>query len=217
MSALGFGVWLKSNKKKQSRLDMGGQVTRKTLFQFVLGLLQKLVSGSCKRRRCLHLTFSPPSLSTHTWYLSQVPQVVPVEKKYVMWRNFRFLHICRVEKSEIAPHPSCGENSDFSTWQMWRIGFVSTWWMWSNSTFVHMTDVENMSFLHMMDVEKFHIFLQDRCGEKSYSPHLSCREIWHFFASVMWTLWWQRSSGKRSPAYLSSPELDPSSPYLPNR
>ena len=111
-----------------------------------------------------------PIAPSHTWYLSQVPQVVPVEKKSVMWRKFRFLHICHVEKSEIAPHPSCGENSDLSTWQMWRIGVVSTWWMWSNFTFLHMTDVENMSclhmtadenmsFLHMVDVEKFHHLL----------------------------------------------------------
>ena len=132
-----------------------------------------------------------------TSYLSQISQIIFVEKKSVMWRNFRFLHICRVDKSEIAPHPSCGENSDFSTWQMWRIGLVSTWWMWSNFTFLHMTDAENMSFLHMRDVEnvrflhmmdvgKFHHLLIHQinnlyiCGVLMYIMLFCCKVILRF-------------------------------------
>ena len=38
-----------------------------------------------------------------------------------MWRNFRFLYMTNVEKSEIYSQLSCGDISDFFTWQMWRI------------------------------------------------------------------------------------------------
>ena len=31
-------------------------------------------------------------------------------KKSVMWRNFKYLYICHVEKSEISPKSSCGDN-----------------------------------------------------------------------------------------------------------
>ena len=36
-------------------------------------------------------------------------------EKTAMWRNFKFLNICRGEKSGISPHSSCGDNQDFST------------------------------------------------------------------------------------------------------
>ena len=32
------------------------------------------------------------------------PTDISVEKKFVMWRNFRFLYMTDVEKSEISPH-----------------------------------------------------------------------------------------------------------------
>ena len=50
----------------------------------------------------------------HTSYNSQAPKAVLVEKKSVMWKNFRFLCMTDVKKSEICPHVknlSCGESS----------------------------------------------------------------------------------------------------------
>jgi len=32
------------------------------------------------------------------------PMDISVEKKLVMWRNFRFLHMTDVEKSKLSPH-----------------------------------------------------------------------------------------------------------------
>ena len=61
-------------------------------------------------------------------------RTVSVEKKSVMWRNFKFLYMTDVEKSEISPHV------DYFTWQMWRnLKFLH---MWSNFTFLNMTNVE---------------------------------------------------------------------------
>ena len=46
------------------------------------------------------------SKTPHTWYLSQAPQAVLVEKKSVMWRNFSIWQIVMWRS--------------FSTWEMWR-------------------------------------------------------------------------------------------------
>ena len=57
-------------------------------------------------------------------YLSRIPQIIFVEKKYVMWRNLKFLSITDVqiskisphmEKFQMSPHDTCGKNLKFST------------------------------------------------------------------------------------------------------
>ena len=45
----------------------------------------------------------------HTWYLSQISQIRYVEKNlscglHTLWRNFKFIYMTDVEKSEISPH-----------------------------------------------------------------------------------------------------------------
>ena len=50
-----------------------------------------------------------------------------------IWRNFKFLHICYMEKSEFSPHQRFEEISNFPTSVMWT----------------------NLNFLHMMIGEKF--------------------------------------------------------------
>ena len=60
-----------------------------------------------------------------------------VEKKIVLWRNFRFLCMTDVKKSQI--FSTCGVISDFSSCQMWRnLKFVQQW---------HVCDVEIVKFM----------------------------------------------------------------------
>ena len=60
-----------------------------------------------------------------------------------MERNFRFLHMTDVEKSELSPHDIGRDISNLSTSVMWR----------------------NLDCLHMMSGEKFQISPHDRCIE----------------------------------------------------
>ena len=62
----------------------------------LLGRLETLGPGGTAALR--GFTYS------HTSYLSRAPRAVPVEKKSVMWRNFKFLYMTDVEKSKIPPH-----------------------------------------------------------------------------------------------------------------
>ena len=64
-----------------------------------------------------------------------------------MWRNFRFLHICHVEKFEItqhvekcqiSPHLSCGKIGNYS--ECGEISDFSTSVMHINLKFLHMTN-----------------------------------------------------------------------------
>ena len=62
-----------------------------------------------------------------------------------MWRNFRFLHICHVEKFEItpnvekfqiSPHLSCIKIWNFSTWQIF-LHMSHLWYLWQISGMAH--------------------------------------------------------------------------------
>ena len=76
----------------------------------------------------------------HTWYLSQVLQVVPVKIKLATWRNFRsqmwrnpiFLHIPHAEKVQISPQYQCRKIWHLSTFN--KFIMCVTWRMSPNHT-----------------------------------------------------------------------------------
>ena len=74
---------------------------------------------------------------------AQISQTRFVEKKSVMWRNFRFLYILYVKKSK-------------------SIFYVER--------FLHMTNVEKSEIIYNCHMGKFKISPHYRCGEFQISP-----------------------------------------------
>ena len=102
-----------------------------------------------------------------------------------MWRNFRFLLICHVQKFEISPHDRfflhghrpCVRDK----YQVCTVCIAHTCKRWRNFRFVHICDVEILEISPY--VEKLQI-----------SPYLSQLEIWNFstWQISLQIYWWYR-------------------------
>ena len=107
---------------------------------------------------CLVLRFNHISSYSHSWYLSQVLEVIPKEKFQISTHDrsekLKFFHLCHVEKAE----------------------------MWRNFRFFYMTDVEKSKisphhiYFHVCLVEKCQIFPNLSYIEIEIAPH--GRKFW---------------------------------------
>ena len=79
-----------------------------------------------------------------------------------MWRNFKFLHICHVEKFEItqhgekfqiSPHLSCIQIWNFSTWQIF-LHISNLWYLWQ---------ISGMAKYHTWYFLRSRCYLPDTC------------------------------------------------------
>ena len=115
------------------------------------------------------------------------------------------LHICHGHHGRCPWRKNlpCGEISPHDILSLGEILHMTDWHV---EKVLHIRNVKKICYVEKQiviwrNISTWEIWSKICCVEK-ISPHDKCR-----FKSVLWS----------SPAYLSSPELDPSSPYLPNK